>query len=133
MRAMSTPFWCLLVGTLLPYVWSVVALLERIQQFGRPDNKLPRAEQQKLEGRGARAVGAHKNAFEALAIFAPAVIVAHLAGADALWSMRLALAWVVLRVFHGLAYLLDADRLRSLSFVLALGACVGLFVLAAQG
>ncbi len=129
---MTTPLWCLLIGVCLPYVWSVASASERKKQFDAIDNKLPRLQQAQLTGLGARAMGAHANAFEALASFAPAVLVAHVLQADPLWSTRLALFWVVARVFHGVAYLLDADKLRSLAFTLGIAATLGLFVLAAQ-
>lgn len=61
---MTTPFWCILIAGLLPYVWSTVALRARVAQFGSFDNKLPRLEQAKLTGGGARALGASSNGFE---------------------------------------------------------------------
>ena len=77
---MTTPFWCLAIACFLPYVWAPFGVAARKQQLGSVDNKYPRLQQVQLTGRGARAMGAHQNAFEALATFAPAVIVAHLAG-----------------------------------------------------
>ncbi len=65
-------------------------------------------------------------------MFAPAVIVAHLAGADPVWSSRLAQIFVSARLLHGMFYLLDLDVLRSLIFGVALACDVGLFVIAAQ-
>ena len=80
---MTTPFWCILVASLLPYVWSSAAVKARVDQFGQLDNRLPRAQQAQLEGWGARALGASANGFETFPLFAAAVIVAHLCGADA--------------------------------------------------
>jgi uncharacterized MAPEG superfamily protein len=128
----TTPFWCLFVTCLLPYVWGPISLVARQQQLGVIDNKNPRAQQAQLTGRGARALGAHKNAFEAIATFAPAVVVAHLAGALALWSARLAVGFLAARVAHGAFYLADLDVLRSLVWFVGLGCSVGLFVLAMQ-
>jgi len=125
----TTPFWCLFLTCLLPYVWGPISVLERKSQLGSLDNKNPRAQQAKLTGRGARAIGAHKNAF---ATFAPAVLVAHLAGADPVWSARLALTFLVARIAHGALYLADLDVPRSLSFGVAMACTVGLFVLAIQ-
>ena len=79
---MTIALWCLLVAVILPYVWLPVAFGERKKQFGTVDNKQPRGQISKLEGKGARAYGAHQNAFEALAVFAPAVLTAHVAKAD---------------------------------------------------
>ncbi|HVP30022.1 MAG TPA: MAPEG family protein [Myxococcota bacterium] len=129
---MTIPFWCLFIVCLVPYVWAPFSLPARRQQLGSVDNKNPRAQQALLTGRGARAVAAHKNAFEAIATFAPAVVVAHLAQADPVWSARLAETFVVARIAHGVLYLADLDLLRSLSFGVAMACTVGLFVLAIQ-
>ncbi len=129
---MTIPFWCVLIGGLLPYVWVTVAAAERRAQFGSADNKLPRLQEANLKGRGARAMGAHNNAFEALPIFAAGVVIAHVCGADPTWSMYLAVLWVVARVAHGVLYLADIDVGRSLSFVVGILCAIGLFVLAAR-
>jgi uncharacterized MAPEG superfamily protein len=109
-----------------------LSIPERQKQLGSFDNKDPRAQQAQLTGRGARAVAAHKNAFEAIALFAPAVLVAHLAGADPLWSTRWAEIWVVARVLHGALYLANLDLLRSTAFGVGMVCDVGLFLLAAR-
>lgn len=129
---MTVPFQCLALVAFLPYVWAPFIVSARASQLGRVDNKNPRGQQAQLTGRGARALGAHKNAFEALAVFAPAVLVAHLAGADPLWAARFAELFVVARVLHGVCYLTDLDVLRSLTFGVGMVCVVGLFVLAAR-
>jgi uncharacterized MAPEG superfamily protein len=129
---MTVPMWCLVIGVFLPYVWTPVQRRARRKQLGSADNKNPRLQQAQLTGTGARAVAAQKNAFEALAAFAPAVVLAHLCGADPVWSARLAAAWVVLRLGHGVCYLADADKARTAMFTLASGCTIGLFVLAAR-
>jgi uncharacterized MAPEG superfamily protein len=130
---MTIPFWCLLIVCFLPYVWGPFSIPARKAQLGSVDNKNPRAQQSQLTGSGARAIAAHKNAFEAIAVFAPAVIVAHLTGADPVWSARLAEIFVVARVLHGVAYLADVDLLRSGMFGVAMLCNAGLFVLAVEG
>jgi uncharacterized MAPEG superfamily protein len=122
-----------LVAGLLPYVWTVVTAIERGQQLGSVDNKLPRVQQARLTGRGARALGAQENAFETFPFFAAAVLVAHLAGANAGWSARLAVAYVAMRALHGICYVADIDRVRSVAFAVAQLCAAGLFYLAAKG
>jgi uncharacterized MAPEG superfamily protein len=129
---MTTPFWCVFVAGLLPYVWVTIAASERRKQFGTVDNKLPRLQEAQLTGRGARAMGAHNNAFETFAFFAAAVIVAHICGADPGWSAILAVAFVLARVVHGVLYLADIDVMRSLMFGVGQVCSLGLFVLAAR-
>jgi uncharacterized MAPEG superfamily protein len=79
---MTTPFWCLLIAIFLPYVFSGATAFFKQKQFGTLDNRHPRAQAAALEGPGARAYAAQANAWEALAVFVPSVLVAHLAGAD---------------------------------------------------
>jgi len=129
---MTTPLWCLALVAFLPFVWAPFAAVARRQQLGSVDNKLPRLQQAQLTGRGARALGAHQNAFEALAVFTAVVLIAHLAGADPVWSARLALAFVAARLTHGVTYLLDLDIARSTSWLVGQACAIGLLVLAAR-
>ena len=129
---MTIPFWCLFAAVVLPYVWFSFAAPFKAIQFGKSlDNHTPRLQDPALAGRAARAQGAHLNSLEALAYFAPAVIVAHLTQADATWSARLAIAFIACRVIHGVVYLLDRPPLRTLFFALGLLISIGLFSLAA--
>jgi len=130
---MTIPFWCLFVVAVLPYVWFAVAGPARVKQLGKDfDPRAPRAQEPLLRDFAARAQGAHANALEALAYFTPAVLVNHLAHADPEWSARFAIAFVVLRVGHGLTYIGDRPPLRTISQVLGLICSIALFVLAAQ-
>jgi uncharacterized MAPEG superfamily protein len=130
---MTIPFWCLFGAVLLPYIWFGFAGPFRAMQFGKAlDNHTPRSQEAELRGRAARAQGAHVNGLEALAYFAPAVIVAHLAHADPDWSARLAITFIVCRIVHGVVYIGDRPPIRTISFALGLLASLGLFVLAAR-
>jgi uncharacterized MAPEG superfamily protein len=128
----TIPFWCLLAAVLLPYVWVPFTAEDRAKAEGGFDNFNPRAQQAKLTGRAARAIAAHKNSFEALAAFAPAVVVNHIVGADADKSAAVAVAWVVLRVLYGVLYLANAGNPRSVVWFLSLACSVALFGLAAM-
>ena len=129
---MTTPFWCLLIAVFLPYVLSTAGGYFRVKQFGTLDNKHPRAQAARLEGTGARCYASQQNAWEALPVFAVAVLVAHLAGADPGASASAAVLWVVARVLHPVFYLANIDWARSLAFLVAMGANVWLFVLASR-
>ncbi len=128
---MTIPFWTLVFATVAPYLWFGLAAPQRIKQFGHLEVNVPRTQQAKAEGLAARLIAAHSNAFEALAIYAPAVIVAHLAGADPGHSTILALVWVGARTLHGIFYALDKAPLRTLVFTVGLLASAGFYVLAA--
>ena len=127
---MTTPFWCLLVAVLLPYVWAGTSGYYKKQQFGSLDANHPRAQSAALQDAGARANAAQLNSWEALAVFGAAVMVAHLAGADESLSATASIIFVAARALHGVFYIKNLAPLRSLSFLVAFGACFWLFGLA---
>jgi len=126
---MTVPLYCLAVVALLPYVCSWVAGYFRYRQFGTLDNKTPRLQQAGLEGVGARAQAAQANAWEALPFSTAAVVISHLAGADARKAALLSETFVVTRVLHPILYVADLDVLRSLVFGLGLVCVVWLFLI----
>jgi len=103
----------------------------RVKQFGTYDNRNPRAQSAALQGIGARALAAQQNSWEALAVFTPSVLVAHLAGADPEQSSTAAVVFILARVCYSAAYLADLSSVRSLTFLVGLGSCIYFFVLAA--
>ncbi len=129
---MTIPLWTLLVATILPYLWLGPALSARKEQFGTVDNAHPRLQAAKLEGKGARAVAAHQNAFEALAVYAPAVLVAHVTHANLMHSTILSVVWVACRFLHGVLYINNVDKARSAMFAFATLASIGQFVISAM-
>ncbi len=130
---MTIPFWCLFIAVVLPYVWFSLAAPLRARQLGKAnDNHTPRAQEPLLKARAAHAQGAHMNSLEALGYFGPAVIVAHLCHADASWSARLCVIFIVFRLLHGAMYLADRPPLRTAFFALGLFTSFALFILAAR-
>jgi len=125
---MTTPFWCLLIACLIPYVLGGIGGYHKSQQFEKVDNNEPREQAAKLTGAGARVVAAQSNAWEALAVFAPAVLVNHVAGEDPGMAATLATVWVVARVAHAGFYLADVAPARSASFLVGLICAIWLFV-----
>ena len=128
---MTTPFWCLIIVAMIPYVLAGLAGYFKIKQFGKLDNRHPRIQAADLKGPGARTMGAQMNAWEALALFAAAVFMAHLAGADPRLSALASAIFVVARVIHGAVYIANIPTLRSGVFTVGLGCCIWLFALAA--
>jgi len=127
---MTTPFWCLLIVALIPYVLAGAGGYLRFKQLGALDNKEPRTQALQVTGAAARAVAAQANAWEAVAVFSAAVFVAHFAGADPGLSATAAVLFVVARVIHGILYIADLDKLRSLVFLGGFGCALWLFGLA---
>ena len=128
---MNPLLWCLVVITFLPFVLAMASGVLRRKQFGVVDNKLPRLQQQQLVGIGARALGAQQNAWEALTMFGPVVLIVQVADVDPIKAGLTGIVFVVMRVLHAIFYFADLDKLRSLSFVLGIACLIRLVVLAA--
>lgn len=127
---MTTPFLCLLIAFVL--AWAArVPVFVALRRDGRAfDNQNPERQMDALHGLGGRAVAAHRTALRNYPPFAAAVIVAHLAGADARRASVLAIAYVVAQAVHTLAYLANVDYLRSFVWVVGFLTTIGLFLIA---
>ena len=128
---LATAYWCVLIAALLPYIWIFIA------KSGAPkyNNRNPRAWIAKQDGnyKVQRANAAHLNAFEAFAPFAAGVLMAQAAGVDHARIAMLAVAFVLLRIAHGVLYLADVPLARSLAWMGGYACVVALMVLAALG
>lgn len=120
---MPIAFWCVLIAAVLPYFWVILA-----KAGAHYDNHAPRAQLAQSSGYRQRANWAHLNAFEAFAPFAAAVIIAQLLGAAATWMNGLAITFIVLRILHGVFYMMDWASLRSLVWIAGFLCVVGLFL-----
>lgn len=109
---MEIHLWCIVAAWLVVYGTKIPVALA-MQRAGGYDNSLPRAQQARLEGWGARSVAAHQNGFENFAPFAAAVLVAHLAGGPDRIVDLLAVSFVVARIVFAICYLADWALLRS--------------------
>ena len=127
---MTTPFWCLFIVAMIPYILAGLTSYFKVKQLGKLDNHHPRIQAAELTGAGARAHGAQMNAWEALALFAAAVFMAHLAGADPRLSAIAAVIFVAARVIHLVVYIADIPLLRTGFFTVGAAMCFWLFGLA---
>ena len=126
---MALAYWCILIAAVLPYLWVAIAKASG----ERYDNRNPRAWQAKQDNpRSQRANAAQLNAFEAFAPFAASVLMAQAAGVDPTRIGLLAVAFVVLRVLHGLFYVLGIAALRSLVWAGGMAIVTWLMLLAAR-
>lgn len=127
---MTIAYWCILIAAALPYLWIVIA------KSSAPgyNNKDPRGwiakQQENYRVRNAHA--AHLNAFEAFAPFAAAVLMAQFAGVAPERISMLAVAFIVLRVLHGVFYIASVPLMRSLVWLGGLGCVVALMSMAAM-
>ena len=108
----STLLFTLFIAMLLPFL-AKAPLAFAMQKSGGYDNHNPRAQQAALQGFGQRANAAHYNSFEALLIYACAVLSA--VGLNAVDNTSLILAWVFIasRVAYLVCYWLDYAFVRS--------------------
>jgi uncharacterized MAPEG superfamily protein len=127
---MTTPLWCLLIVSVFPFVLAGIGGYLRTQQLGSLDTHHPRVQALELRDAAARAYAAQANAWEAVTIFGVAVVIAHLAGADAEKAALASIVYVVVRVLHAAAYIADFALVRTGVFTIGLGCCVRLFALA---
>lgn len=129
---MTTPFWCLLITILIPYVLAGTTGFLKSRDLGSIDNDNPRDQAAHFAeaSAGRRAVAAQQNAWEATAVFTAAVVVAHLAGASEGGSTAAAMVFVVARIAHAVCYVGGLATLRSVSFLVGFVCCLTLFGLA---
>jgi uncharacterized MAPEG superfamily protein len=124
---MSIAYWCILIAAVLPYLWAALA-----KRGPRYDNSDPRRWLAKQDdARLHRANAAHLNAFEAFAPFAAGVLMAQAAGLDPTRVATLSLAFVALRVLHGIFYIRNLHLLRSFTWAAGLACVVWLMIASA--
>lgn len=119
---MTIAFWCVLVAGLLPY--AAAGFAKSKKGF---DNANPREWLSKQAGFRARANAAQLNSFEALPLFAAAVIIAHLRGGPSHTIDLLAIGFIAARVIYIGLYLANLASLRSLSWLVGIVCVVAMF------
>ncbi|MGY6631954.1 MAG: MAPEG family protein [Wenzhouxiangella sp.] len=124
---MTLAFWCVLIAGLMPFALAGIAKAGD-RSF---DNRQPRAWYERVGGYRQRAWWAQQNSFEALPLFAAAVIIAHVAGAAPGTINTLAMVFIAARIAFAAFYLADWSTSRSIAWLVGLGACIGLFIAAA--
>lgn len=118
---------CLLIAVVMPIV-AKAPLAWAMAKQGRYDNRLPRLQQQQLQGFGARAKAAHENSFEALIMFTPGVLALVATGKITDISQYFAIGFVLARVGYLICYWFNQDKLRSLLWMAGFGLSVALLV-----
>jgi uncharacterized MAPEG superfamily protein len=127
---MTTPFRCLFIVAILPYLLAGLGGYLRVKQLGHADNNHPRLQASQLTGPAARALAAQANAWEALGVFGTVVIVAHLVGADPQTSATASLIYLATRLAHPVLYISNFATARTLVFTVGLGCIAWLMSLA---
>lgn len=116
----------LIIASLLPIACAAIAKWG----FRGYDNHTPREWLALQTGFRARANAAQANSWEALAVFAPATVLAIATGAPEASVARLAAVFIVARVFFIVSYLTDRPTLRSVAWLFGFAASIWLYALA---
>ncbi len=120
---MTLAYWCVLAAALMPFLFTGIAKFSG----GRYNNYSPREFLEKQEGFRKRAHWAQLNSFEAFPMFAAAVIIAHLTGAEQDYINTLAIAFIGIRIVYGVMYLANLAALRTLVWSAGLACVIALF------
>ena len=120
---MTLAYWCVLAAALMPFLFTGIAKFSG----GRYNNYSPREFLEKQEGFRKRAHWAQLNSFEAFPMFAAAVIIAHLTGAEQDYINTLAITFIGIRIVYGAMYLANLAALRTLVWSAGLACVIALF------
>ena len=116
---MSIPFWCVFISALLIFI-ARMPVAKAMKEQGGYDNNLPREQQARLTGFGARALAGHQNSFEAFMLFAAGVLMAHTTQTQGFLIDTLAIVFVCARIVFLLCYWADWAWQRTLAWVVGL-------------
>ncbi len=130
MTQVSIAIYCMIIASLLPFSFTMIA---KISAGFRPkDNQNPRQLLASAQGLAARANAAQLNSFETLPIFLAAVLTAQYMIVPQPLINQLAIAYVLLRVVYGIAYLTNLAAFRSVIWLLGMACSILLFVVSVR-
>lgn len=116
---------CALLAVVMPYLARIPAVIE-LNKLGGYDNKHPRQQQTQLTGLGARALAAHQNCFESLAVFAVALAVVLGTNNVNAVTETLAMSHIVARVLFCVFYYLNLDIMRSIMWFVGISTAIAM-------
>ncbi|MFZ8911872.1 MAG: MAPEG family protein [Burkholderiaceae bacterium] len=123
---MTTALWCLFITMFFPIVCA------GISKAGgeRYDNAQPRQWLAKQEGFRGRAVAAQQNSWEALLLFAIAIVVAHVILGPTDSVNQMAVGFVVARLAYIFAYVANWAMVRTLVWLVGFLLTISIFAAA---
>lgn len=123
---MTTDLWCLVANAFWGWVLIQIEAFGKTRAAGTAWNLSNRETEPEWPGyvkRAGRALANHK---ENLLFFIVAVVVVHLAGKADRVSAIASVVYVFARIAHGLLYVFGVTRIRSLAYVVGLGATIAI-------
>ena len=127
MNSLNSVMYIILAACLLPYAFTMIAKLSG--GFTLRDNQNPREFLAKTSGLAARANAVQQNSFESLPLFLTSVLMAEYLVTPAVITYYLSIAYLVLRLLYGLAYLANLATLRSILWLLSMACPIYLLIL----
>lgn len=123
---MTTAYWMVLIAAAMPYVFIIMAK-NQIREY---NNNTPRVYLESLDNHDPRKrmYWAHQNSLEIFPIFAAVIIIAHQANLDQNNIDLMAQVFVGSRIIYGICYAMDWAMLRTLVWLVGIGAMVELFI-----
>lgn len=128
---MTTALWCLMITALIPTLLSFTGGYLRHKELGGADNKNPRQQYAQATGVVSRVFAAQQNAWEGLMLFTAALVAAFVSGVPQEQLATVSIVFVIARILHAVFYMADRDMLRSLSYLVALGSVICIFIMGA--
>ena len=130
MNSLNSVMYIILAACLLPYAFTMIAKLSG--GFTLRDNQNPREFLAKSTGLAARANAVQQNSFESLPLFLTSVLMAEYLVTPAVITYYLSIAYLVLRLLYGLAYLTNLATLRSILWLLSMACPILLLLLSVR-
>ena len=124
---MTTASWCVLVALVVCHAGCAIARMRSSMPGVLHGDRGPCVASEAVPGHPPRAWDPRRNAFQALSLFAAAVIAAQQAGAPQAWVDGLALAWMGVRIAHMGFHLAGRPSLRRLAQLASVGCALGIF------
>ncbi len=126
MNSLHAVMYIILAACLLPYVFTTIAKFS--SGYTLRDNRNPREFLAKTTGIAARANAVQQNSFESLPFFLVSMLMAEYLVMPSVLMIYLGVAYLVLRLLYGCAYLANLATLRSILWLLSM-ACPTLLLL----
>ena len=118
MQDISGIIYLILIACLLPYIFTVIAKVAA--GFKGKDNQNPREFLAKTTGLAARANAVQQNSFESLPLFITSILIAEYMVISQFVIMTFGIAYILLRIVYGIAYLANLSTLRSVIWFISM-------------
>ncbi|MDT0593443.1 MAPEG family protein [Glaciecola petra] len=115
---------CVAIVVFMPLIAKIPVAI-KMSQAGGYDNKYPRKQQATLGGLGERALAAHQNCYEAIAYFAPTVILVMALDEHTVNTVQLSLVFVIARLCYLVCYWANWDKVRSAFWLIGMATIIG--------